>query len=142
MCEHAHFKSGECCLEGTRVNLIESVSAWTQDCNPTNGMHLQWVHGKAGSGKSTVANTLGKTVEQDFITHGFSLSCFFCRRDVADLSYPTRVLPTIAYRFAEQHESFRLAILDFFGAGTRGAGIVTTADIYTVIQVNYMVSHS
>ncbi|TFK61161.1 WD40 repeat-like protein [Pluteus cervinus] len=82
---------------------------------------LLWLHGLAGSGKSSVANTIAAMVEQG----GFYLSCFFCKRDDPDLSDPGRVLPTLAYRIAQQHGGYRTALVDVLSSGSVGAGIVT-----------------
>ncbi|TFK66216.1 WD40 repeat-like protein [Pluteus cervinus] len=80
-----------------------------------------WLHGLAGSGKSSVANTIAAMVEQE----EFYLSCFFCKRDDPELSDPTKVLPTLAYRIAQQHGGYRTALVDVLSSGSVGAGIIT-----------------
>ncbi|TFK66198.1 hypothetical protein BDN72DRAFT_772331, partial [Pluteus cervinus] len=82
-----------------------------------------WLHGLAGSGKSSVANTIAAMAEQE----EFYLSCFFCKRkrDDPELSNPKRVLPTLAYRIAQQHGGYRTALVDVLSSGSVGAGIIT-----------------
>lgn len=130
-CEDAHYKPGEesTCLEGTRINLREQTMHWIED-NSEDQPGLLWLRGKAGSGKSTIANTIAKTVED----RKYNLSCFFCKRDDPNLSNPCRVLSTLAYRFAQQHESYRTALFQLFHDGTRGAGIAATADVDTQFE--------
>ncbi|TFK66201.1 WD40 repeat-like protein [Pluteus cervinus] len=80
-----------------------------------------WLHGLAGSGKSSVANTIAAMVEQE----GFYLSCFSCKRDDPELSDPRRLLPTLAYRIAQQHSGYRTTLVDVLSSGSVGAGIIT-----------------
>lgn len=125
----AHYKTGDdhVCLEGTRIELLESIETWlghfkSLPCDTPSTLHaLFWLYGLAGSGKSSVANSIAQWIEQE----GFYLSCFFCRRDVPELSGPRKILPTLAYRLAQQHAGYRTALVDMLGSGSVGAGIVT-----------------
>ncbi|KAF7796245.1 hypothetical protein EIP86_007419 [Pleurotus ostreatoroseus] len=104
VCEGAQFKTGEgyTCLEGTRTELRLRIMNWVGDS--TDGCpSLFWLRGMAGSGKTTVANTIAEAVD----TSGHLLSCFFCKRDDAARSRPERLLPTLSWRFAQQHEPYR-----------------------------------
>jgi hypothetical protein len=128
----AHFKSGQenTCLDGTREALRHRVEAWINTQRRTNQEKMFWLHGKAGSGKSIVANTVAATVEKE----GYLLSCFFCKRDDPYLSSPKKVIPALAFRFAEQHDSYRIALMKFFHEGTGGVGIAETTDITTQLE--------
>lgn len=128
----AHFKSGKenICLKGTREDLRRRIEDWIEARHTTGEEKLFWLHGKAGSGKSAVANTVAATAQdQDYL-----LSCFFCKRDDGYLSNPRNLLPALAFRFAQQHDSYRVALMKLFHEGTRGVGIVETTDIPTQLE--------
>jgi tRNA A37 threonylcarbamoyladenosine biosynthesis protein TsaE len=128
----AHFKSGEgnTCLDGTREALRCRIGGWIDTQQRNDQEKVFWLHGKAGSGKSTVANTVAAMVQQQ----GYLLSCFFCKRDDSYLSNPKKILCALAYRFAEQHDSYRIALMKFFHEGTDGVGIAETTDITTQLE--------
>lgn len=156
----AHFRSSnrKSCLEGTRVNLLEKLSLWSEipsavvspssspashpsspsspptspplsppPHRPTNPLY--WLHGAAGTGKSTVA----KTFAQDAECRGSPLLCYFCRRDDTDLSDPKRVLPTLAHSLAKQHAGYARALIKVLG-DPRYAGIAS-ADVSEQFKV-------
>lgn len=85
------------------------------------------LHGKAGSGKSTVSRTVAAMAQDK----GYLLSPFFCKRDDPYLSSPRKVLPALAYRFAQQHDSYRIALMEFLRDGSKSAGISHTVDVST-----------
>lgn len=62
----------------------------------------------AGTGKSTVANTVANIAQE---TLRVPLSCFFCRQGDPELSDPKRIFPTLASRFAQPHPTYLDAIL-------------------------------
>lgn len=78
-----------------------------------------------------MANTVAAMAHEDKCL----LSAFFCKRDNTYLSNATKILPAIAYRFAEQHESFRVDLVKFFQPGTEGVGIADTTDISTQFKL-------
>lgn len=116
------------CLEGTREALLEGIKIWLRhfeslprDVHET--LHrLFWLFGLAGSGKSSVANSIAQWAEQE----GFYLSCFFCKRDDPELSDPRKVLPTLAYRIAQLHSDYRVSLVSMLSSGSIGAGVVTS----------------
>ncbi|TFK66218.1 WD40 repeat-like protein [Pluteus cervinus] len=128
----AHYRTGEdhVCLKDTRTDLLKDIMDWLRHFKSLPLDHQDdveerhdvfWLHGLAGSGKSSVANTIAATVEQE----EFYLSCFFCKRDDPELSDPTKILPTLAYRIAQQHGGYRTALVDVLSRGSVGAGIIT-----------------
>lgn len=117
-------------MDGTRLDLRRRIEEWVETRHTTAQEKLFWLHGKAGSGKTTVANTAAATAQQK----GYLLSCFFCKRDDSYRSNPRNLLPTLAFRFAQQHDSYRVALMKFFHEGTDGVGIVESADISTQLE--------
>jgi hypothetical protein len=130
--EITSFKSGNrnTCSYGTRVDLLRRIERWIGARPRTNQGEVYWLHGKAGSGKSIVANTVAAMVQQQ----GYLLSCFFCKRDDPSLSNPKKVLPALALRFAEQHDSYRVALMKFLHEGNKGVGIAETTDVTTQVE--------
>ena len=69
--------------------------------------HVFWLNGLAGTGKSTIAQTLAETTFAD----GKLGASFFCSRDFADRSNLQAIFPTIAFQLAYQYPSFRRELL-------------------------------
>ena len=82
------------CLKGTHEDLLQQVRTWTQRIDPPNVFLLT---GGAGTGKSTVARTIGEEFEA-----GKSLGCyiFFERGKTDSMSITNTVIKTIAYHLA------------------------------------------
>lgn len=114
--DHAYYSSGDLCTPGTRVALLERVIQWIKSGDIPQGSgsgdsseaRVFWLHGMAGTGKSTVANTVADMVKKSLRV---PLSCFFCRQGDPELSEPKRILPTLASRFAQRHPTYLDAIL-------------------------------
>lgn len=125
----AHYRTGEdqMCLEGTRAELLGNLKDWLQHfkslpLDAANLLHrLFYLYGLAGSGKSSVANTIAQWIEQE----GFYLSCFFCKRDDPELSDPRKVLPTLAFRVAQHHGEYRAALVGMLNKGSASAGVLS-----------------
>jgi hypothetical protein len=98
--QHAAYNSYEresegasICEENTRVAVLENVMAWAggQTDRP-----VCWVHGPAGSGKSTIAHTLARRYDEQ---KRLAFSFFFSRRNL-DRSDATKFVLTFAYQLA------------------------------------------
>jgi len=50
------------CLPDTRTDLLEQIAGWTAD---QAGKRIFWLCGKAGTGKSTIARTVAKKLDDD-----------------------------------------------------------------------------
>lgn len=50
------------CLPNTRQTLLRDIKQWVVD---VDGRHVLWLCGSAGSGKSTVANTIASHFDQE-----------------------------------------------------------------------------
>ena len=114
----SHYRSGEeyMCLKETRTGLLEKIMDFIRQTGivtlETSTAHLKsmpklfWLFGFAGSGKSTVANTITAYIEE---TEDFDLTCFFCKRDDTTLNNPRRFFPTLAYRMSQYYPSYKSA---------------------------------
>ena len=66
-----------------------------------------WLNGLAGTGKSTIAQTVAETAFAD----GKIGASFFCSRDFADRSNLQAIFPTLAFQLAYQYPQFRKELL-------------------------------
>ncbi|KAG8695687.1 hypothetical protein FRC08_007614, partial [Ceratobasidium sp. 394] len=93
------------CIPGTRVGVIDELATWAE--NPDDGPRLAWVHGLAGLGKSSIAASVSRRLDERRV-----LACsFFCKRDNPELRDPRRVLTTIVYGLAVRWEAYREAVV-------------------------------
>ncbi|KAF9457442.1 hypothetical protein BDZ94DRAFT_1314195 [Collybia nuda] len=88
------YKLEKNCLEGTRQGIIDEIGAWAW--NSSSGKQILWLKGLAGTGKSSVAHTIGKQFDEQH-----RLGSFFC----FDISSkppraPEHLFPTIAVNLA------------------------------------------
>jgi NACHT domain len=82
------------CLENTRNDVLTLVIDWAS--NPTSTQKALWLHGPAGSGKSTISTTLA-----DRFRRAKQLGAFlFFDRDVTERSNPAVVARTLAYQLS------------------------------------------
>jgi hypothetical protein len=80
------------CLAETRVDVVKFIKDWAAD--PTSGQCVLWLHGLAGSGKSTVATTIANQLRESGQLGAF----LFFARDVTERSDPTNVIRTLAHQ--------------------------------------------
>ncbi|KIK42463.1 hypothetical protein CY34DRAFT_804888 [Suillus luteus UH-Slu-Lm8-n1] len=83
------------CLPQTRSDLLSSVFSWAM--NPSSNQNVLWLHGPAGSGKSTVATTIAN-ITRDLGRLGAFV--FFNRR-MAARNDPAAVVRTLAFQLGE-----------------------------------------
>jgi hypothetical protein len=81
------------CLEGTRVDLLDSIKQWMTD--PT-GKQLYWLTGVAGTGKTTVAQSVAEIAKKLGI---LGATFLFSHASNERRDYK-RVIPTLAYQLA------------------------------------------
>jgi NACHT domain len=87
------------CQKGTRDEVLANLSAWAGG-NPEHP--VCWLEGPAGSGKSTIANTIAQQYDhhgndkQPVLAFGFSFS-----RGKADRSDTIKFVPTFAYQLTK-----------------------------------------
>ncbi|QRV96509.1 hypothetical protein RhiJN_24527 [Ceratobasidium sp. AG-Ba] len=88
------------CLEGTRVSLIDALTTWVE--RGSNHARVAWVSGLAGLGKSSVATSVCKRLDDQRM-----LACsFFCKRDSSELRDPCRLLMTVVCELAQRWPAY------------------------------------
>ncbi|KAJ7938023.1 hypothetical protein B0H13DRAFT_1465109, partial [Mycena leptocephala] len=98
------------CLEGTRVDLLNDLRAWS--CDP-NSPPIFWLNGMAGTGKSAVTRSFCRMLCKDKQLGG----SFFCLRGNASQGNPKQILPTLATQLASQDAAYKWALLAALDTG-------------------------
>jgi hypothetical protein len=93
------------CLANTRVTLLAMINEWIRKTE-SDTPHIFWLHGLAGTGKSTIAKTVAATSSRE----GILGASFFFSRDKADMSTAHLVIPSIAYQLAVFHPPFKFQL--------------------------------
>jgi len=88
------------CLRGTREVVLNEIESWTKDCDKSP---VFWLNGLAGTGKSTIAQTIAERAFAD----GLLGASFFCSRDFEDRSDLHFIFPTLAFQLAHKFPGFR-----------------------------------
>ena len=88
------------CLKGTRRAILDVIELWS--CN-FDKPSVYWLNGLAGTGKSTIAQTIAERTFAD----GRLGASFFCSRDFEDRRNLQFVFPTIATQLARRYAEFR-----------------------------------
>ena len=78
-------------LKDTRVEMFEEIDRWLSRSDSS----VLWIHGPAGSGKSTIASELARREENDRLG-----ATFFCRSTDSHTQDPNLVFSTIAFQLA------------------------------------------
>jgi hypothetical protein len=101
--EHCH-GSRRGCLKGTRETVLNEVESWAKDFNQSP---IFWLNGLAGTGKSTIAQTVSERIFAD----GQLGASFFCSRDFEDRSDLHFIFPTLAFQLAHKFSKFRSVLV-------------------------------
>jgi len=130
------------CLKGTRERVLNEIDLWVEDPNKSP---VFWLNGLAGTGKSTIAQTVGERAFAD----GLLGASFFCSRDFKDRSDLHFIFPTLAFQLAHKHPKFRSALVPLLQSnpdvvyeslysqmGKLIAGPLKSAGISTVIVID------
>ena len=88
------------CLKGTRGAVLDEIELWTRDFNK---LPVYWLNGLAGTGKSTIAQTIAERMFAD----GRLGASFFCSRDFEDRRDLHLIFPTLAVQLARRYTAFR-----------------------------------
>ena len=90
------------CLEGTRTQHIDDITAWTTHVNQSQQHHLLWMWGPAGVGKSAIVKSCAeKTAKQ----HRLGASFFFSHTQHVD--DPKQFFTTIAHQLVQKVDDYR-----------------------------------
>jgi len=139
--EHQH-GDRQGCLRGTREAVLEEIELWAKDFNQSP---VFWLNGLAGTGKSTITQTVSERVFAD----GLLGASFFCSRDFEDRSNLQFIFPTLAFQLAHKYPRFRSVLVPllrsnpgvvheslFNQMGKLVVGPLKSADISTVIVID------
>ena len=97
------------CLRGTRKDVLWEIERWSTG---EQEQHVFWLNGLAGTGKSTIAQTVAETAFAD----GKLGASFFCSRDFAERSNLQAILPTLAFQLAYKYPYFQKELLQVLKA--------------------------
>ena len=92
------------CLKGTRETVLDEIELWARD---PDELPVYWLNGLAGTGKSTIAQTIAERTFAD----GLLGASFFCSRDFEDRSNLQTIFPTLAVQLARKYPAFRSALV-------------------------------
>ncbi|KAF9029853.1 hypothetical protein BDZ89DRAFT_1132802 [Hymenopellis radicata] len=82
---------------------------WARTPSSENSASIYWLNGSAGTGKSTIAYSVCKSLDaEDPNILGAS---FFCSRQLAELRERKHIIPSIVYQLARYSCSFATALL-------------------------------
>ena len=94
------------CFEDTHAAILNKIMKWVSD--PSSPL-IFWLHSLAGTGKSTIAHTIGvKAKEAGYITASF----FFSGVGTPSQRDPTYVFPTLAHQLAASNKDLNRIIGD------------------------------
>jgi hypothetical protein len=88
---HNHTDAAPECLKGTRTDLLDNITAWMNDPSAET---VYWLSGAAGTGKTTVAQSVAKIAKES----NFICASFFFSRTSEDRRNFGKVVPSLAYQ--------------------------------------------
>ena len=88
------------CLKGTRESVLSEIEGWIEGSGRSQ---VFWLNGLAGTGKSTIAQTVAERAFAD----GRLGASFFCSRGFEDRSNLQLIFPTLAFQLAQRSPKFR-----------------------------------
>jgi hypothetical protein len=100
------------CLEDTRVDVLAHIEEWMTD---PSGKPVYWLTGVAGTGKTTIAQSVAKMADTKECRRLFG-SFFFSRTGAADRRSAATVIPTLAYQLALKDGLFCPRLCDAIGS--------------------------
>jgi len=140
----AEFRHGDRrgCLRGTRNAVLDEIESWSKDSSVSP---VYWLNGLAGTGKSTIAQTIAERVFAD----GRLGASFFCSRDFEDRRDLRYIFSTLAFQLAHKYPEFRSILVPLLQSNpdivheslynqmeTLIVGSLSSSDISTVIVID------
>ncbi|THU75889.1 hypothetical protein K435DRAFT_620920, partial [Dendrothele bispora CBS 962.96] len=98
------------CLPATQTHILQDIDTWISNVHSADLIY--WLSGVAGSGKSTIASTVVRSMKEekeDEENRSLLGAAYFCRRNV---TMPEHVVPAIAYRLAYLFPPLRARIIN------------------------------
>ena len=92
------------CSGDTREAVLHEIGSWIKDFSKSP---VFWLNGLAGTGKSTVAQTVSEWCFAD----GLLGASFFCSRGSKDRSDLHVIFPTLAFQLAHKYPTFRSVLV-------------------------------
>ena len=100
------------CTPGTCVAILDRIYHWAQDPSP-NIPQVFLLTGNAGSGKSTIANTVSHHFDTlDDEVPNILQATYCCSRQFDDTRRQKYIIPTLVYQLAHHSKSYARALLD------------------------------
>ncbi len=90
------------CAPNTRVGILKELERWATELS--DDQHICWIAGIPGSGKSTIAATIARSLKNRDVL----CAQYFISRNVPDSTDPQRLFPTIAQQLAESPAAARV----------------------------------
>jgi hypothetical protein len=99
-----------CCFPGTRELILQAIIQWVIDHSSDNTI-VFWLAGHAGSGKSTIANTICYVLDATIVHAGGRRTVvggsFFCSRQFSETRNSRWIVRTIVYQLALKSTAFK-----------------------------------
>lgn len=109
-------KARTVCEKGTRETILDKLRRWlksdssdTDSCNDFN-KDFCLLHGLAGSGKSTIAQTTATECDEEEILGG----TFMCSRDSEECSNVKNIIPTVVCQLCRFDDTFRRRVSEIY----------------------------
>ncbi|KAH8824122.1 WD40-repeat-containing domain protein [Flagelloscypha sp. PMI_526] len=90
------------CTPKTRVDILRTIMSWARDNDHSLQSSLFWLFGLAGTGKSTIAQSVCEMLDRE----GLLASSYFCSIQL-DSRASRRLVPTIIRHLASRYTIFR-----------------------------------
>ncbi|KIK66414.1 hypothetical protein GYMLUDRAFT_157778, partial [Collybiopsis luxurians FD-317 M1] len=115
------------CSTGTRVQILADLEAWATSLTDDSPSGC-WISGMAGTGKSTIAMSVCKRLQDKKVLAG----SFFCSRQIPECRDYRLIIPTLSYQLAKFSEAFSNALK---GVLARDFDLVTKKPVEQLNQI-------